>query len=493
MKPTKDTMGVAIYARASTARQAEGGTTASQVEALRRRAADDGCAPDDELCFLDDGCPGDTLLRPQLERLRDQAAAGAVGRLYVLAPDRLARSYALQLVLMEELAGAGVEAVFANRPVGRTPEDTLLLQVPGVIAEYERAKITERCRRGRLFAARQGRPEALAAAPYGYRYVTKAEGGGRARYEVVPEEARVVRQLFARVAQGRLTLREVCRRLARPGVPSPTGRPRWRPPVVAHLLANPAYRGEASWPRTRGTGRRRRGPRRRGRPSEVLRQPAREATPPAERHTIPVPALVAEGLFAAAAEQLAESRRRARARQAGARHLLPGRVVCAACGRAPVGWGRWMGLAGGQRRRYVYYQCGRRWERGGDGGRLCRERPLPAAALEGAVWQDVCRLLRDPGRPAEGYERRRGEGAGAAAEAAGLLARRLAAAKKVIARLIDSYADGLLGREEFEPRLQGRGRGGRGWGRRRGRRRTRRRAGRSCGWRSAAGRILRGG
>src|SRR5207244_11869968 len=105
---------------------------------------------------LDDGYSGTTLVRPALERLRDLVAAGAVDRLYIHSPDRLARKYAYQVLLVDEFHRAGVEVVFLNRELGRSPEDDLLLQVQGMMAEYERAKIVERHRRGKVDAARGG-------------------------------------------------------------------------------------------------------------------------------------------------------------------------------------------------------------------------------------------------------------------------------------------------------------------------------------------------
>jgi len=256
MRPSLFPPRTALYARVSSDRQAEEGTIASQVEALARRAEADGFPIDAELRFLDDGCSVTTLLRPQLERLRDQAAAGAFDRLYVLAPDRLARNFALQYLLLEELQGAGVAVVFLNRPLGQSPEDDLLLQVQGVIAEYERAKIIDRARRGKQYAARQGRVSVLVQAPYGYRYVAKALAGGEARFEVVAEGARVVRQLFAWVGQEGLSLRQACRRLERHGIRTRTGRRRWEPSVVATMLKNPAYKGEAQYGKTRVVPRR---------------------------------------------------------------------------------------------------------------------------------------------------------------------------------------------------------------------------------------------
>lgn len=146
----------AIYARVSSEQQTQQGTIGSQVQALRERVREDGLTLDEELCLIDDGYSGSTLVRPALERLRDQAAAGAVDRLYVHSPDRLARRYAYQVLLVEELQHCGVDLVFLNRPLGRGAEDDLLLQVQGIVAEYERAKILERSRRGKLHAARRG-------------------------------------------------------------------------------------------------------------------------------------------------------------------------------------------------------------------------------------------------------------------------------------------------------------------------------------------------
>src|SRR5215218_223590 len=170
----------AIYARVSSAHQAEAHTIASQVAALHERVAADGLPLPDALQCIDEGYSGATLVRPALERLRDLVAAGAVDRLYVHSPDRLARKYAYQVVLVDELQRAGVEVIFLNRALGQSPEDDLLLQVQGMMAEYERAKIVERHRRGKRHAAQAGVVNVLSGAPYGYRYVTKYAGGGQA-------------------------------------------------------------------------------------------------------------------------------------------------------------------------------------------------------------------------------------------------------------------------------------------------------------------------
>src|SRR5207244_4174384 len=179
------------------------------VDALRQRIAEDGRTLEDELCFLDDGYSGTTFLRPALERLRDLTHCGGLDRLYVHSPDRLARKYAYQVLLLEEFGKCAVEVRFINnRGVQSSPEGDLLVQVQGMIAEYERAKILERTRRGRRFAARQGKVSALGHAPYGYRYVPKREAGDEARYEVVAEVSQRVQALFAWVGVEGLSLGE---------------------------------------------------------------------------------------------------------------------------------------------------------------------------------------------------------------------------------------------------------------------------------------------
>ena len=149
---------VAMYARVSSEQQAEAQTMASQVAALRERVAAEGLTVPDAMQFLDEGYSGATLVRPALERLRDVVAARAVDRLYIHSPDRLARKYAYQVLLVDEFRRAGVEVIFLNRALGQSPEDDLLLQVQGMIAEYERAKIIERHRRGNSNSRRAIKP-----------------------------------------------------------------------------------------------------------------------------------------------------------------------------------------------------------------------------------------------------------------------------------------------------------------------------------------------
>lgn len=165
----------------SSEQRADAHTVARQVAALRERVAADGLTVSEAMQCLEAGDSGATLVRPALERLRDVIAAGSVARLYVHAPDRLARKSAYQVLLVDAFRRAGVEVIFLNRALGQRPEDDLLLQVQGRIAEYERAKISARHRCGRRHAAHLGAVNVLRGAPYGYRSVPTYEGGGQAR------------------------------------------------------------------------------------------------------------------------------------------------------------------------------------------------------------------------------------------------------------------------------------------------------------------------
>jgi site-specific DNA recombinase len=449
---TSPALAVALYARVSSDQQAKDHTIDSQMHALRQRLADDGHTLPDHLAFVDDGYSGTTLLRPALERLRDQVAAGTIDRLYVLAPDRLARKYAYQVLLLEEFRRGGVEVVFLQQALGTSPEQDLLVQVQGMIAEYERAKILERSRRGKLQAARRGSVNVLHSAPYGYRYLDRHHGQGAAALVIHESEAQVVRELFRWVAEEQCTLGQICVRLQQAGVPSPRGKTTWSRSTVAGLLRNSTYQGLAMYGKTRVCERPPRVRPRKGQPEQPRRATVSRPTPPAEQIAIATPALVSAEVFARVAEQLRENQRRQRLGRRGATYLLQGLVVCASCGHAfygkPV-----TSVYKGRHHRYTYYRCvGCEPYRYG-GEKLCTNRQVRTDKLEEAVWADVCALLGDPARlerevtqrlaprPANDRERQRVEA-------------EVGRTKAGLARVIDGYENGLLERSDFAERTQ---------------------------------------
>ncbi|MFE7245349.1 recombinase family protein, partial [Streptomyces sp. NPDC057580] len=119
------TTSVAIYARVSSARQKKDQTIGSQTAALRTHAAEKHLDLPEEWVFEDEGHSGATLVRPALERLRDLVAQVGVDVVLCYAPDRLARKFAYQALLIEEFARAGTRVEFVRGPRGDSPEDQL--------------------------------------------------------------------------------------------------------------------------------------------------------------------------------------------------------------------------------------------------------------------------------------------------------------------------------------------------------------------------------
>lgn len=440
----------AIYARVSSDAQADEQTIDSQVAALREQVAKDNVLLRDENCFLDDGISGSTLNRPALERLRDGAYVGGFQRLYVHSPDRLARKYAYQVLLVDELQKHGIEIVFLNRAIGASPEEDLLLQMQGMFAEYERAKIMERSRRGKRHAATRGSVSVLSAAPFGYRFITRREGDGQAAYEVNEPQAAVVRQIFEWVGRDRLSIGEVTRRLRAQGVKTATNKDWWDRTSVWGMLKNPAYKGFAAFGKTRTGPRRPQLRTQRGHSKTPRRTGSTYDTAASEQLSIPVPTIVSEELFAAVETQLTENRQRGRESRRGAKYLLQGLVQCACCGYAYYGKPVSRSSAKGKVP-YAYYRCvGTDAYRFG-GQRVCENKQARTDKLDEAVWQDACELLRHPKLLRKEYERRLASPPDSGLHAS--LKKQVATAQRSVDRLIDAYTDGVLDRSEFDPRL----------------------------------------
>jgi site-specific DNA recombinase len=221
----------AIYARVSSERQKEEGTIASQTALLLEYAKEHELSVPTEWIFEDEGYSGAMLARPGLERLRDLAAEGQVQVVLIYSPDRLSRKYAYQVLLMEEFSRHGVETIILKSAGGETPEERLMLQFQGMIAEYERAQIAERSRRGKRYRAKSGCVNVLSGAPYGYRYVKKSEQA-QAYYEVLEPQAEVIRKVFAWYTQDLLSIGAIARRLNEEKIPTRKGQSLWERSTV---------------------------------------------------------------------------------------------------------------------------------------------------------------------------------------------------------------------------------------------------------------------
>jgi site-specific DNA recombinase len=440
----------AIYARVSSARQAKDETIGSQLAALRDHAGTSRLEVPEEWVFADEGHSGATLVRPGLEALRDLAAQGCLDVVLVYSPDRLARKFAYQALLIEELARCGVRVEFVKGPRGDSPEDQLLVQFQGMFAEYEKAQLMERYRRGKAWRAKTGSVNVLGGAPFGYRYVRKTPGCG-ARYEVVPHEAALVTEMFRRYADDGAAIAGLRRWLEEQRVPTRTGKERWDRSVIWGMLRNPAYAGTAVF----------------GKTMIVHEQPglnrtarlAGRTTPravksidrPREEWTgIPVPALVDEDTFDRVQQRLADNKRFA-SRNSKVPSLLQGIAACSSCG---YGYYRTSTTTSSGRKIY-YYRCLGSDDYRYQGGRVCQNKPVRADYADAVVWDHVTALLADPAliRAEIGKRLERARTSDPVTRKRGQLEQALAKTSTSVSAMVTAFSEQLITIDELRARM----------------------------------------
>jgi site-specific DNA recombinase len=382
-------MRVALYVRVSTPNQAHAQSIEQQVTRLRAAVDERGWTLAEEDLYRDDGYSGATLNRPGLDALRDRAAQATFDVVLLTAPDRLARKYLHQMLVIEELATHACRVEFLDRPMSEDPNDQLLLQIRGAVAEYERALITERTRRGRLAKVRAGQLLPWSRPPYGYQS-DPTHPRDAASLRVAPHEAAVVAQIFAWYLADGGTILRVALRLSAAGIPTPTGKARWNGASVRGILQNPAYTGTAYGNRTYAVpSRRRQSALRPVGPGQTSRLRPREEWIP-----LPIPAIITLEVFEQVQEKIARNPRLAARHNTRHDYLLRALVSCGQCHWNAPGRFAWRG--------YPYYTCrGRKEER-------CTAPYIPAGQLDAVVWQDLCRVLSDPDQLAAAFARAHG-------------------------------------------------------------------------------------
>jgi site-specific DNA recombinase len=365
------------------------------------------------------------------------------------APDRLSRKYAYQILLIEEFARHGVDTVFVKAPQGDSAEDQLLVQFQGMIAEYERAQILERSRRGKRHRAHAGEISVMSGAPYGYRYMRKTDETPVA-YIVHEAESRLVRRVYEMYTVEGLSIGEITRRINAEGIPTRKVSARWERSTVWAVLRNHAYRGVACFGKTRASSRTRvmRPQRRRGVTTPSMT--AGHERPREEWIEIPVPALVSEETFARAQELLQENKIRSRRRTIQP-SVVQGLVSCQKCG---YDFSRTSTRTSA--RKIHYYKCigSDSWRK--LGGPICDNRRLVRQdLLDQIVWAEVIRLLEEPTLIQQELDRRL-----AAARASDptkkheqSLQRELIHVGKGIERLLNAYQEELLSIEQLRERM----------------------------------------
>jgi site-specific DNA recombinase len=434
----------ASYLRVSSQRQADEKTIDSQQADVRARAGRDGVSVDSAFEYIDDGYSGSELLRPALERLRDHVAASMIDRLYIHSPDRLARKFAHQAILLEEMEKHGCEVLFLNQDgLPDSPETKMLIQMQGMFAEYEREKILERTRRGRRHSAAKGNVSVFGRAPFGYRYISKSASDGEARWDVEPTESNIVSLMFELVGNQGYSLAAVCRELKSRGIHTKNGKPDWDRSTVRGMLINPAYCGEARYGKERLAPRKPGRRAKRGDPLVPRQAKVSVATPPEEQIMIRVPPLVSKSLFEEVRNRMEENRKHQREQQNGPKHLLSGLLICGTCGSAYCHQG------GTQ---YHYYRCIGTDKYRRAGKKICDNTSVKGEQLESCVWLDVCNLLRDPDRLQAELDRRQSD----ITDSSTSLAKQQSQVDEMrgrIDRMIDAYASGVIEQSEFESRI----------------------------------------
>ena len=424
----------ALYARVSSVKQQLNENIASQIAAIQEYAHQHDYQISPQHIYQDDGYSGARLDRPALDRLRDAVAQGEVEAVLMLSPDRLARQFAYQYIVVEEFERAGCEVVFTSHNFGSSPAERMLQEMTGVFAEYERALITERCRRGRLHRARQGQVW-MSQAPYGYTYIPRAENFP-SNLVINEAEAEIVRMIFRWLIDEQLSTYQINKRLNELGVRTRRGKERWCGGTIINLLRNPIYTGSYYYNKRQHVPAKRRNmpgdaPSRKHNSSRVTR-------PREEWIAIEVPSIIDQETWELAREQLQRNKERAPRNNKKHDYLLKGLLVCGRCQL------RMLGHAGDPVRRKRRYLCSRKGTLHA-GPKPCPNRTVLAETIEALVWQSVSELLRTPQLLIEQYQLRQEPGYGTPQQQEQQrIERRLATLRREDQRLIDAYQSGVI-------------------------------------------------
>jgi site-specific DNA recombinase len=328
-------MEIALYLRVSTSRQHQAQTIDQQLDRLRVHVSQH---PEwhlaDEHIYRDDGYSGAKLNRPGLDHLRDRAAFAAFELVLITAPDRLARNYVHQMLLIDELAQRGCQVMFLDRPMSDDPHDQLLLQIRGAVAEYERNLIADRMRRGRQAKLRSGQLLPWTRAPYGY-VLDPEHPRDPNRVRLDPIKAAIVQQIFAWYTnpQTPASLYMVAKRLSDEHIPTPSGSPRWNVASIRGILRSSTYIGLAYSGRTQAVPARRR----KSALQSVGPGQSQRPAPTEEWFAITVPAIVSQETFELAQARLDQNKQMARRNNTAHEYLLRGLVSCGSCKLACTG------------------------------------------------------------------------------------------------------------------------------------------------------------
>jgi len=390
---------VALYARVSTMHQTQTQTLDQQLERLKAHVQEQSWSLDDKHIFRDDGLSGASLNRPGLDRLRDTVRFGEVDYILMTAPDRLARNYVHQMILLDEWARFGCQVQFLDRPMSQDPHDQLLLQIRSAVAEYERTLITDRMRRGRFAKYRAGVLLPWTRPPYGYR-VDAEHPRDPNGVRIEESEAVIIREIYALYLHEGYSLCQLAKYLHHQGIPTPSGKRLWGLATLRAILRQPAYTGKVYAGRSRY-----RAARIRRSATHPIGQPHLTAVElPVETWILvaTVPPIVTQEQFDLVQQRLRQNKSFAKRNNKVHQYLLRALVSCGLCQAACI-------CRTTDHGKYQYYLCsGKQKAIHSRKEHKCPARFAPAQQLDDLVWQDLCVVLTHPQSLTDALQRAHG-------------------------------------------------------------------------------------
>lgn len=377
---------IAVYARVSTSAQEVQETIEAQLLEVHKFAEENGYVIVRE--YRDEGWSGDVLARPGLDELRIDAKKHIWEAVLIYDPDRLARRYTYQEIVMDELMERGIQTLFVTIPPIKDGNDQLMYEIRGSFARYERMKISERFRMGKVNRVKQGNV-LLSEAPYGYKYVPNIGKKGTPDYvvghfEINKQEEEVIKKIFGWVANDGLTLRGVVRKLNELGIkPRWSSRGVWNTSTLSNLLRNKTFIGEALWNTTYAVV-----------PENPLKEEkyrkikktSKKMRPKNEWMSVSVPRIIEDDLFERAGQKLKDNFA-VMGRNKKNDYLVAGRIWCS-CGRRRAG-------EGPQKGKHLYYRCTDRVY-SFPLPRNCHAKGINARIADKAVWEQLKLFMSTP-------------------------------------------------------------------------------------------------
>lgn len=383
LQQNKQPLIAALYARVSTNRQEEQETISSQVDEIKRKISEDGNIIHPDNIFIDDGWTGEMLQRPSLDKMRDAAIAGDFEVLYVYDRGRLSRVFAYQEIILEEIIDKGIKFVTLHDVQAVTPEERVLQAMQGVFHEYERVKIAERMRRGKLFKAKSG-VLINGSALYGYKYFKKSDKEP-AHYEVNEEEARVVRMIYQWIGVEKVSMREAIKRLYDMGITPRKGKSEFwtKGPLLRILQCETYTKGVVYYNKSEAVVAKK--PIKNDKYKKVKRS-SRKQRPREEWIPFNVPKIIEdEGLYETI-QKILKNNQKFACKPRKYNYLLSGLVFCE-CGSPRVG----DGIDG----RNFYYRCAQRIYKFPLKNK-CKVQGMNAVALDTSLWKELVAFLKNP-------------------------------------------------------------------------------------------------